>query len=106
LACADAIALIAFVTPGPAVSAATPGRRVTFAQPSAANAAVCFVANVDDVDALRPAAVVDREQMPTREREELRDAVRLQPAGDEWPPTTRTSLALDDSVAIAPRPYQ
>ena len=30
-----------FVTPGPAVSAATPSRRVTLAQPSAANAAVC-----------------------------------------------------------------
>ena len=41
LKCAEAIALIPFVTPGPAVSAATPGRRVTFAQPSAANAAVC-----------------------------------------------------------------
>ncbi len=39
--CADAIALIPFVTPGPAVSAATPGVRVTFAQPSAANAAAC-----------------------------------------------------------------
>ena len=38
--CADASALSAFVTPGPAVSAATPGSRVTFAQPSAANAAV------------------------------------------------------------------
>ena len=38
---APASALIAFVTPGPAVTAATPGRRVTFAQPSAANAAVC-----------------------------------------------------------------
>ncbi len=36
---AEAIALIPFVTPGPAVSAATPGSRVTFAQPSAANAA-------------------------------------------------------------------
>jgi hypothetical protein len=36
---ADAIALIPFVTPGPAVSAATPGSRVTFAQPSAANVA-------------------------------------------------------------------
>ena len=35
-----AIALIPFVTPGPAVSAQTPGSRVTFAQPSAANAAV------------------------------------------------------------------
>ena len=37
--CADAIALMPLVTPGPAVSAATPGSRVTFAQPSAANAA-------------------------------------------------------------------
>ena len=37
--CADAIALMPLVTPGPAVSAATPGWRVTFAQPSAANAA-------------------------------------------------------------------
>ena len=35
-----AIALIPLVTPGPAVSAATPGWRVTFAHPSAANAAV------------------------------------------------------------------
>ena len=29
------------VTPGPAVSAHTPTERVTFAQPSAANVAVC-----------------------------------------------------------------
>ena len=34
-----AFALMPFVTPGPAVSAHTPGSRVTFAQPSAANAA-------------------------------------------------------------------
>src|SRR6478752_9702758 len=33
LACAPAIALIPLVTPGPAVSAATPTRRVAFAQP-------------------------------------------------------------------------
>ena len=38
---ADVIALIPLVTPGPAVSALTPTRRDTFAQPSAANAAVC-----------------------------------------------------------------
>jgi len=38
--CAEAMALMPFVTPGPAVSAATPGWRVTFAQPSAAKAAV------------------------------------------------------------------
>jgi len=39
--CADATALIPLVTPGPAVSAHTPGWRVTLAQPSAANAADC-----------------------------------------------------------------
>ncbi len=38
---AEAIALMPLVMPGPAVSATTPGWRVTFAQPSAANAAVC-----------------------------------------------------------------
>ena len=38
---ADAIPLMPFVTPGPAVSAHTPGSRVAFAQPSAANAADC-----------------------------------------------------------------
>ncbi len=38
---AEAIALIPLVTPGPAVRAHTPGVRVTFAQPSAANAADC-----------------------------------------------------------------
>jgi hypothetical protein len=39
--CADAIALMPLVTPGPAVSAQTPGSRVALAQPSAANAAAC-----------------------------------------------------------------
>ena len=39
LACASAVT--ALVTPGPAVTAATPHSRVTFAQPSAANAADC-----------------------------------------------------------------
>ena len=38
---AAAIALIPLVTPGPAVSAATPGTRVTLDHPSAAKAAVC-----------------------------------------------------------------
>ncbi len=36
---AEPSALMPLVTPGPAVSAHTPGSRVTFAQPSAANAA-------------------------------------------------------------------
>jgi hypothetical protein len=38
---AEPIALIPLVTPGPAVSAQTPGCRVAFAQPSAANPADC-----------------------------------------------------------------
>src|SRR5690242_7143526 len=38
-ACASAV--VEFVTPGPAVTAATPHSRVTLAQPSAANAADC-----------------------------------------------------------------
>ena len=41
LPCAWASAEAEFVTPGPAVTAATPHSRVTFAQPSAANAADC-----------------------------------------------------------------
>jgi hypothetical protein len=41
LCMAPAIALMPFVTPGPAVRAHTPGSRVTFAHPSAAKAAVC-----------------------------------------------------------------
>ncbi len=38
---APAIALMPFVTPGPAVSAQTPTPRVAFAKPSAAQAADC-----------------------------------------------------------------
>ena len=42
-----------------------------------------LVADVDEVDALLAAAVVDREQVAAREREELRHARGLQPPGDE-----------------------
>ena len=42
-----------------------------------------LVADVDDVDALLAAAVVDREQVAAREREQLGHAVGLQPAGDQ-----------------------
>jgi hypothetical protein len=38
---APVMALTPLVMPGPAVRAATPGRRVTLAQPSAAKPAVC-----------------------------------------------------------------
>src|SRR3954466_9585086 len=91
---ADAIALMPLVTPGPAVSAATPGSRVTFAQPSAANAAAdSWRTATRATPHARPTrcrherapAVVEREQVPAREREQLRDAVRLQAPGDEPP---------------------
>src|SRR5439155_6238388 len=41
LSLAVVMALTPLVTPGPAVSTATPGRRVSLASPSAANVAVC-----------------------------------------------------------------
>jgi hypothetical protein len=41
------------------------------------------VADVDDVDALLPAAVVDREQMTPGKGEELRDARGLEPLSDQ-----------------------
>ena len=51
-----------------------------------------LVAHVDEVDALRPAAVVDREEMAAGEREQRRDAVRLEAAGDEAPSMHRGGL--------------
>ena len=42
-----------------------------------------LVAHVDEVDALLAAAVVDREEVPAGQREELGDAVRLEPLGDQ-----------------------
>ena len=54
--CAEAIALMPLVTPGPAVSAATPGSRVTFAQPSAAKvaAASCRTSTMSIPSARQP----------------------------------------------------
>ena len=42
-----------------------------------------LVADVDDVDALLAAAVVDREQVPAREREQLAHALGLERPGDQ-----------------------
>jgi hypothetical protein len=53
------------------------------------------VADVDEVDALLAATVVDREEVPAREREQLRDAMGLQSLRDEAPavqPGLRFSL--------------
>ena len=59
---------------------------MTFAQPSAANAGSRLVADVDDVDALLAAAVVDREQVAAGQREQLRDPVGGEAAGDQPAP--------------------
>ena len=45
-----------------------------------------LVAHIDDVDALLAAAVVDREQVAARQREELRDPVGGESAGDQAAP--------------------
>ena len=58
-----------------------------------------LVARVDEVDALRAAAVVDREQVAAREREQLRHAVRLQALRDEPPAVQLCSVS--DSVPRA-----
>src|SRR5215218_8055002 len=60
---APAIALIPLVTPGPALGGERRG---------------LLVAHVENPDAVLAAAVVDREEVPAREREEVLDAQRLQ----------------------------
>ena len=80
---AEPIALIPFVTPGPAVSAATPGCAGDLRPALGGERRGLLVAGVDEVDALLAAAVVDREQVAAREREQLRDAVGLQAPRDQ-----------------------
>jgi hypothetical protein len=60
LKCADVIADTPLVMPGPAVSAANPGRRVSLAYASAANVADCLVAGVDHAHCLVTGGVVQR----------------------------------------------
>ena len=86
LAWAPAIALIPLVTPGPAVSAATPSRRVALAKPSAAKTARLLVPHVDDLDPLGFAAVVYGEEVAAGEREEMADPARLQRLRNDPPP--------------------
>ena len=65
-------ALTPFVTPGPAVSTATPGRRVSLAIASAANVAVCSWRTSTRRTPLLHGRVVEREDVAAREREQLR----------------------------------
>jgi hypothetical protein len=66
------------------------------------------VAEVDQLDSLGPAAVVDREQMAAGQSEQLRDPVRPQPPRDETSAVEpRRGLGLvatsrDANTALAP----
>ena len=83
--CADAIALMPLVTPGPAVSAQTPGSRVTFAQPSAANAAAdSWRTSIRSMPSARQPSYMEN-RWPPESVNSLVDAVRLQPARDQQP---------------------
>ena len=53
-----------------------------------------LVADVDQVDALRAAAVVEREEVAAGEGEHPPDAVRLQPAGDQAAPVQGRGLLV------------
>ena len=58
-----------------------------------------LVADVDDLDPLGPAAVVDREKVPAGEREEVADAPRRQRLGDK---SARRSSARHRWPSIEP----
>ena len=77
------MALMPLVTPGPAVRAATPGRRVTLAQPSAAKPAVCSWRVSTSRMPGGHTAVVEREKVPAGQGEHDVDTDRAESA---WRP--------------------
>ena len=95
---AEAIALMPLVTPGPAVSAHTPGLAGHLRPALGGERGGRLVADVHDRDALLAAAVVDREQVPAREREQLAHAVRLQAPATSRPPW-KVSAAVSWAVS-------
>jgi hypothetical protein len=108
LARAEAITLIAFVTPGPAVSAATCGRRVSFARALGGETGGLLVTDVDQAQVLVARPVVQREEVPAGEGEEVPDAgvpqhLDGQVATDELRLLRRFSHALSIRVNVSPR---
>ncbi len=75
---AEVTAETELVTPGPAVTTASPGRRVSLAVPSAANVAVCSCRTSTIRSLLPYGRVVDREDVAAGQREHLLDARRPQ----------------------------
>ena len=66
------------VTPGPAVTIATPGRPVVRAQPSAACPGRLLVTRVDQPDLVIEGGLEDRVEMPAVQGEDLFDPLLLQ----------------------------
>src|SRR5262249_17532833 len=58
-----------------------------------------LVADVDDLDALGEATVVDREQMPAGQREEVRAPARCERLGDESTPVLQGREPMDNQGA-------
>ena len=83
--CAEPSALMPFVTPGPGGERAHARLARDLRPALGGERGGRLVAHVDELDALLAAAVVDREQVAAGEREQRRDAVRLQAAGDQAP---------------------
>ena len=81
--CAEAIALMPLVTPGPGGERRHARLAGDLGPALGGERGGRLVAHVDEVDALLAAAVEDREQMAARQREELGDAVRLQALGHQ-----------------------
>ena len=89
--CADAIALMPLVTPGPAVRARDAGLPRDLRPALGRERSRGLVAHVDQVDALLATAVIDGEEVAAREGEELGHAMRLQAPGDR---ATRRGVLL------------
>ena len=96
-----AIALTPFVTPGPAVSTARPGTRVSFPVASAAKTAVasCRTSRIRIGGVGPDRGVVHREDMGTRQREQRLDPVLLGDGDGEV-----TAVALEVRVCSPRRP--
>ena len=92
---APAIALTPLVTPGPAVSAADPEPSRRLREPLSGEHRGLLMPHVDDLDPLIAAPVVDREQVPAGEREQVADAARLQRLARHPSPIQRSSARSD-----------
>ena len=90
--CAEAIALIPLVTPGTGGQRAHAGRARDLRPALGRERRRLLVAGVDELDPLLAAAVVDREQVPAGEREQLADPVAPRSAARDQAPAVQLRL--------------